>query len=270
LIWLLTEPALSAALPLPAPAAETPPRVVVVLADPLVPAWVLLVVAVFCVADVVWLVVALGLMVTLLCGSALKVASVPTEVLAVGATDWAAVVLVVLPALLVVPPLSPESATAPVPAWVLLVAAVFCVADVVWLVVPLGLMVTVLCGSALKVALVSTEVLALGATDWVDWVLVSLVAALLVRAMAEPPVAARTTAAMRLSLEVLFIGSCSWTGTPMVGEASRASCRLREATVDGLFLRAGRASSDTPDRSRTLISLAFRTGDAAVPGHAPG
>jgi hypothetical protein len=42
---------------------------------------------------------------------------------------------------------------------VLLVLAVFCDADVVWLVVPLGLMVTLLCGMARKVVLVSTDVL---------------------------------------------------------------------------------------------------------------
>jgi hypothetical protein len=97
LISLLTEPALTAPVPpAPAPAAATPPRVVLVLLRPLVPAWVLLVVAVFCVALVLWLVVAFGLMVTLLCGIALKVASVFTVVLALGATDWVAVVLVVL------------------------------------------------------------------------------------------------------------------------------------------------------------------------------
>lgn len=165
---------------------------------PLAPAWVLLVVAVFCDALVLWLVVALGLMVTLLCGIALKVESVLTEVLACGLTDWLASVLVVLLAPFVVLP--PE----PVLAWVLLVVPVFWVADVVWLVVPLGLMVTVLCGIALKVELVSTEVLALGATDWVVWVLVSLVVVLLVCARAEPPVAAKTTAATRESLFLII------------------------------------------------------------------
>lgn len=207
LISLLIAPALSAPVPpAPAPAAETPPSVVVVLVEPLVPAWVLLVVAVFWVALVLWLVVALGLMMTLLCGIALKVESVFTEVLALGATDWLAVVLVVLLARFVVAPLvSPE----PAPAWVLLVVAVFWVADVVWLVVPLGLMVTVLCGIALKVELVSSEVLALGATDWVDWVLVSLVAVLLVCARTEPPEAAKTTAAMRVSLFLIIRFSVS-------------------------------------------------------------
>jgi hypothetical protein len=63
-----------------------------------VPAWVLLVVPVFCVAEVVWLVVALGLIVTELCGIALKFASVLTDVLAFGATPWLVVVLVLLPA----------------------------------------------------------------------------------------------------------------------------------------------------------------------------
>ena len=46
----------------------------------------------------VWLVVPLGLMVTLLCGIALKLASVFTVVLALGAVDCPAVVLVLLPA----------------------------------------------------------------------------------------------------------------------------------------------------------------------------
>lgn len=208
LISLLTEPALTAPVPpAPVPAAATPPRVVLVLLLPLAPAWVLLVVAVFCVALVLWLVVALGLMVTLLCGIALKVASVFTDVLALGATDWVALVLVVLLARFLVLPLLPDPVVDPVPAWVLLVVAVFWVADVVWLVVPLGLMVTVLCGIARKVASVLTEVLALGATDWVDCVLVSLVAVLLVCARAEPPVTAKATAAMRVSL-FLIIG-CS-------------------------------------------------------------
>jgi hypothetical protein len=222
LMSLLTEPALTAPVPpAPAPAAATPPRVVLVLLEPLVPAWVLLVVAVFCVALVLWLVVALGLMVTLLCGMARKVASVFTDVLALGATDWVAAVLVVLLALFVVLPLLPEAAVDPVPAWVLLVVAVFWVADVVWLVVPLGLIVTVLCGIARKVVLVSTDVLALGATDWVDWVLVLLVAVLLVCARAEPPVAAKTTAAMRVSL-FLIIGF-SVSRCPMFrGRAPRA------------------------------------------------
>lgn len=205
-ISLLTEPALTAPAPsAPAPAAATPPRVVPVLLVPLVPAWVLLVVAVFWLALVLWLVVALGLMMTLLCGIARKVESVLTEVLACGATDWPALVLVVLSAVFEVLPRLPES----VPAWVLLVVAVFWVADVVWLVVPLGLMVTELCGIALKVESVLTEVLALGATDWVAWVPVSLVAELLVCARTEPLVAAKATAAMRVSLLLIICISVS-------------------------------------------------------------
>ena len=166
--------------------------------------WVLLVAPVFWVAVVVWLVVPLGLMVTLLCGIALKVASVFTDVLALGATDWLASVLVVLAARFLVLPLLPEPVLDSVAAWVLLVVPVFWVAGVVWLVVPLGLMVTVLCGIALKVVLVSTDVLALGATDWLAWVLVSLVAVLLICAKTEPLVAATTTAAMRVSLFLII------------------------------------------------------------------
>ena len=112
------------------------------------------------------MVVALGLMVTLLCGMALKVASVFTVVLASGLTCWPAVVLVLLRALLAVLPLV-EPDVVPVavlPAVVPLVVSVDCVAVVVWFVVPLGLMVTVLCGIALKVASVFTAVLALGLT----------------------------------------------------------------------------------------------------------
>ena len=72
---------------------------------PLVPepeACVPLVVLVFCDAEVDWFVVALGLMVTLLCGIALNLASVLTVVFALGATAWPAVVLVLLLALLLV------------------------------------------------------------------------------------------------------------------------------------------------------------------------
>lgn len=241
MISLLTEPALSApVLPAAVPAAATPPRVVLVLLRPLVPACVLLVVAVFWVALVLWFVVALGLMVTLLCGIARNVESVFTEVLALGATDWVAVVPVVLPARLVVLPV-PEAVVDPVPAWVLLVVAVFWVADVVWLVVPLGLMVTVLCGIARKVVFVSTVVLALGATDWVDWVLVLLVAVLLVVllvcARTEPLVAAKTTAAMRLSLFLII--RYSVTEWAIFGGAARAECQSRGPTVDGVLLRAG-------------------------------
>ena len=196
---LRTEPALTAPWP-PAPAAATPPRVVEVVLPPEAPAWVLLVVAVFCVALVLWLVVPLGLMVTLLCGIALKVASVFTDVLACGATDWLAFVLVVLPAVLVVVPVADA-----LPAWVLLVVPVFWAAEVVWLVVPLGLMVTLLCGIARNSVLVSTDVPALGATDWLARLLVLPVAVLLVCARARPLEAVNTTAAMRLSL-FLIIG----------------------------------------------------------------
>ncbi len=71
----------------------------------------------------------------------------------------------------------------------------------VWLVVALGLMVTVLFGIALKVAPVLTEVFAVGAVDCVAArVLVSLVAVLLVWASAAPLATARTAAAIRLSL----------------------------------------------------------------------
>jgi hypothetical protein len=202
---LLTEPALAAPVP-PAPAAATPPRVEVVLLAPLVPAWVLLVVAAFCVALVLWLVVALGAMDTLLCGIARKVASVFTVVLAVGDTDWVDFVLVVLPARFAVFPfLLVEPVLDPVPAVVLLVDAVFCVALVVWFVVAFGAIVTVLCGIARKVASVFTVVLALGATDWLDCVLVLLVAVLLVCANTVPLVAATTTAAMSVSLFIGFL-----------------------------------------------------------------
>lgn len=201
LISLLTMPPLTAPVPpawVPAPA--TPPTVEPVLVRPVAPAWVLLVVDVFCVALVLWLVVALGLIVTLLCGSALKVASDVTDVLARGATDWLASVVVLLPARLVVPFVGLEAAAAVAAAWVLLVVPVFWVAEVVWLVVAFGLIVTVLCGSALKVEVELTDVFALGATDCVALVAVSLVAVLLVCARTEPLVAARTAAAMRVIL----------------------------------------------------------------------
>jgi hypothetical protein len=110
----------------------------------------------------------------------------------------------VLLASFVVLPLVPESVVDPAPAWVLLVVPVFWDADVVWLVVALGLMVTLLCGIALKVESVFTDVLALGATDWVVRVLVSLVAELEVCARTKPLLPARTTAAMRLSLFVIM------------------------------------------------------------------
>lgn len=112
--------------------------------------------------------------------------------------------LVELLARFLVLPLLPEPVLDPVAAWVLLVLAVFCVADVVWLVVALGLIVTVLCGIALKVALVLTEVLALGATDCVAPVRVSLVAVLPVCARTGPLVAATKIAAMRLSLLLII------------------------------------------------------------------
>ena len=132
LISLLTAPALTAPVPLaPAPAAATPPRVEDVLVLPLVPACVLLVVAVFCVALVLWLVVPLGLITTVLFGIALKFASVFTVVLAPGATDWLVAVLVLLPAWFLVLPFLPEVVVAAVPACVLLVVLVFCEADVV-------------------------------------------------------------------------------------------------------------------------------------------
>ncbi|TWO70331.1 hypothetical protein FN976_15185 [Caenimonas sedimenti] len=138
-------------------------------------------------------------MVTLLCGIALKFASVFTDVPALGATDWLALVLVVLPALFVVVPV-PD----PLPAWVLLVVPVFWAAEVVWLVVPLGLMVTLLCGIALNSALVLTDVLALGATDWVAPVPVLLVAVLPVWARARPLEAAKATVARMLSLVLII------------------------------------------------------------------
>lgn len=197
----LTEPLLNA----PAPAAPTPaaapPVTLELVSAPrrlFVPASVLLMDEVLWVALELWLVVALGLTVTLLFGMALKSVVVLTEVSERGATRWLASVLVLLPARLVVRP----SARVPdpvVPACVLLVVPVLCVADVVWLVVPLGLMVTLLFGIALKLAPVFTEVLALGVADWVVLVLVSLPAALLACARAEPLEMARTAAAMRLT-----------------------------------------------------------------------
>jgi hypothetical protein len=162
---LLTEPPLMAPTPpAPVPAAAAPPTVEPMLVPlrPLVPACVLLVVDEFCVALVLWFVVALGLIVTLLLRPALKSAFVFTDVSARGVTDWLAVVLVLLFARLLpvlgavlgvvlVPPVP-----VPVPACVLLVVPVFWDADVVWLVVPLGLIVTVLFGIALNAASVFT------------------------------------------------------------------------------------------------------------------
>jgi len=79
------------------PAAPAPDPLV----DP-VPADVCDVVLLDCDADVFWFVVALGLMVTLLLGIALKLASELTVVLALGFTDWVELELVVLPAWLLV------------------------------------------------------------------------------------------------------------------------------------------------------------------------
>ena len=94
-------------------------------------------------------------------------------------------------------------ASVPDPACVLLVVFVFWLADVDWLVVALGLIVTVLCGIALKLASVFTVVLALGWTDWPAVVLVLLLARLvvlpLVCARAAPLVAAKTAAAIRVT-----------------------------------------------------------------------
>ena len=67
-----------------------------------VPASVFEVVFADCVAEVLWLVVPLGAIVTVLFGIALKRASVLTVVLAFGVVDWFAVVPVLLPAWLVV------------------------------------------------------------------------------------------------------------------------------------------------------------------------
>ena len=85
----LTLPPLAAAVP-PwlVPATAAPLAEDFALApEPVPPAWVLLVVAVFCDALVLWFVVALGLIVTVLFGIALKFASVLTVVFAVGAVD---------------------------------------------------------------------------------------------------------------------------------------------------------------------------------------
>jgi hypothetical protein len=96
-----------------------------------------------------------------------------TDVFALGAVVWFAVVLVSLPARLRPLPL-------PLPAaWVFEVVFVAWFADVVWLVVPLGAMVTVLCGIALKRASVLTVVFAVGAVVWFAVVLVLLPAVLL-------------------------------------------------------------------------------------------
>ena len=135
----------------------------------------------------------------MLCGIALKFASVFTDVFADGLVDWPAVVLVSLLAWLRLRPL--PFVSLPVPAWVLLVVPVFWLADVVWLVVALGLMVTLLCGIALNCASVLTDVFALGLVDWPAVVLVLLPAVLLVLcASAAPLVAAKTAAAITVTL----------------------------------------------------------------------
>ena len=131
----------------------------------------------------------------MLCGIALKLASVLTLVLAFGFTRCVALVLVLLRARFVV---SPPVAPVP-PACVLDVVLADCVADVVWFVVALGLIVTLLCGIALKLASVFTDVLALGLTDCVAVVLVLLPAWLLVFcATAAVLNAAKTAAAITL------------------------------------------------------------------------
>jgi hypothetical protein len=58
------------------------------LPEPLPPAVVPAVVPVVCEAEVFWLVVPLGAIVTVLCGIALNLASVLTVVFAFGATPW--------------------------------------------------------------------------------------------------------------------------------------------------------------------------------------
>ena len=96
----------------------------------------------------------------MLFGIALKLASVFTVVLALGLTRCVAVVLVLLLARFLVVPFF--SVVVPVPAWVFEVVEPDWVADVVWFVVPLGLIVTLLFGIALKLASVLTVVLAFG------------------------------------------------------------------------------------------------------------
>jgi len=175
--WPLAEPAL---IPLAEPPPEPPvaPEPAIPSADPrtdddpLEPAVVFEVVFVDWLAVVLWFVVAFGLIVTLLCGIALKLASVSTVVLAFGFTRCVALVLVLLRARFFVSPdciplLDPPACVpvAPVPACVFDVVLLDWVAEVVWFVVPLGLMVTLLCGIALKLASVFTVVLALGFTD---------------------------------------------------------------------------------------------------------
>lgn len=197
----LAEPALMPAAPPPAPPvapAAMPPAEPLTELAPLEPAVVFDVVFVDCDAFVLWLVVAFGLIVTLLCGIALKSASVVTLVLALGFTRCVVVVLVLLRARLVV---SPPACVpvAPVPACVFDVVPLDCVAVVLWLVVALGLIVTLLCGIALKLASVFTEVPALGFTDCVAVVLVLLPAWFAVFCAAAAVLnAAKTAAAIML------------------------------------------------------------------------
>jgi hypothetical protein len=88
--------------------------------------------------------------------------------------------------------------------------------------VPLGLIVTLLCGIARNSEVVFTDVLALGATDWVARLLVVPVVVLLVCATARPPAVAKTTAtAMRLSLFLINYVSKSWTRKCLEARAPR-------------------------------------------------
>jgi len=181
----LVPPALARAPPLAEPLAFIPP-----LPDPPdIPD----VVFVFCEADVLWFVVPLGAIVTLLCGIALKFAFVFTFVVALGATPWPAVVLVLL-----LPRPEPD-----VPE----VVFVFCDAAVLWFVVPLGAIVTVLCGIALNFASVLTLVVALGATAWPAVVLVLL---LVFCAMTAPLSAASTAAAMTVNWFRIIRSLLTW------------------------------------------------------------
>jgi hypothetical protein len=118
----LVPPEPARAPPLAPPLTFIPPEPL----DPEPPADVPDVVLVFCEADVFWFVVALGLMVTLLCGIALNCAFVLTDVFALGVTAWPAVVLVSLLALVRFLPLPLPDPEACVP----LVVDVFWLADV--------------------------------------------------------------------------------------------------------------------------------------------
>jgi hypothetical protein len=125
-----------------------------------------------------------------------------TDVFALGAVVWLAVVLVSLLARLRPLPLPP-------PACVLAVVFVDWFADVVWLVVPLGAIVTVLCGIALNWASVLTVVFAVGAVVWFAVVLVLLPAVLLC-AIAAALHAAQTAAAItfREFFRITVFSSC--------------------------------------------------------------